>query len=207
MDYATYIQSAEWRIVADRALARAGHKCQVCSSIRQLNVHHNTYERVGCELDTDLCVLCRPCHELFHAPVNGKPTRMPGKGHKQKQPQPKPRGRNKRVNGGKSNKHRKRLAKQESKRLAREMQAYQAKLRAESNARWRADQQRRMKSKTTWVSPYPMPATGQASGNSAESRELRAESTPQISGLPLDEKPVGKPGSGATPSREISPLA
>ncbi len=77
MDYKVYIQSDAWRRIAEEALVRAGRKCQVCSSWKSLNVHHNTYERLGHELPTDLCVLCRKCHELFHALKDGKPTRMP----------------------------------------------------------------------------------------------------------------------------------
>ncbi len=77
MDYQTYIESPEWRERAKDATARAAYKCQVCSSMHKLNVHHNTYDRLGKELPTDLCVLCTRCHELFHQIRNGKPTRMP----------------------------------------------------------------------------------------------------------------------------------
>ncbi len=83
MDYQAYIESPEWRERAKDATARAAYKCQVCSSMRRLNVHHNTYDRLGSELATDLCVLCTRCHELFHKIINGKPTRMPDDQRKQ----------------------------------------------------------------------------------------------------------------------------
>lgn len=66
LDYYEYINSPEWYAKSDAAKARAGYRCQVCNSTRQLNTHHRTYERLGRELDTDLIVLCRDCHDLFH---------------------------------------------------------------------------------------------------------------------------------------------
>lgn len=67
--YADYLQSPHWRDdVRPAALERAGHKCQVCGKENKtLNVHHNTYERLGRELPTDVVVLCQDCHGLFHA--------------------------------------------------------------------------------------------------------------------------------------------
>lgn len=65
-NYADYLMSVRWQCVRLRALIRAGRKCQVCSSRERLEVHHNTYERVGHEADTDLIVLCRAHHKRFH---------------------------------------------------------------------------------------------------------------------------------------------
>ncbi len=71
LTYHEYIQSDEWKYRADRAKKRAGHRCQVCNSTEKpLDTHHRTYERLGCEQDEDLIVLCRNCHTLFHK--NGK---------------------------------------------------------------------------------------------------------------------------------------
>ena len=64
--YATYIQSEEWRARAEDAKARAGYRCRVCNSSRDLNAHHRTYERLGNEDPEDITVLCHSCHELFH---------------------------------------------------------------------------------------------------------------------------------------------
>ena len=62
-----YYRTPEWRAKASRAKIRAGNRCQACGrSGVQLEVHHNTYERLGQELPTDLVVLCRNCHQLYH---------------------------------------------------------------------------------------------------------------------------------------------
>jgi 5-methylcytosine-specific restriction endonuclease McrA len=63
--YFEYLRSEPWKLKAEAAKARAGHRCQVCNSADRLDVHHRTYERLGRELDSDLTVLCRPCHQLF----------------------------------------------------------------------------------------------------------------------------------------------
>jgi hypothetical protein len=51
------------------ALAKAEHRCQGCGKQgdNSLDVHHLTYERMGDELDEDLAVMCRTCHEAEHA--------------------------------------------------------------------------------------------------------------------------------------------
>ena len=46
--------------------AEGGHKCRICADTAALEVHHNTYERLGHERAADLVVLCRACHQLFH---------------------------------------------------------------------------------------------------------------------------------------------
>jgi DNA-binding MarR family transcriptional regulator len=65
-EYALYLRSDHWRETRKAALKRAGHKCQLCTSNRGLQVHHRTYERLGQELPQDLTVLCATCHENFH---------------------------------------------------------------------------------------------------------------------------------------------
>lgn len=64
--YAEYLESTVWQGKRVGALERAGDRCQVCNSDKQLNVHHRTYERVGDEAPEDLTVLCRSCHETHH---------------------------------------------------------------------------------------------------------------------------------------------
>lgn len=66
LPYAEYLQTSHWQTVRAGALERSGHRCQVCNSDRELDVHHRTYERRGCERDTDVIALCRSCHALFH---------------------------------------------------------------------------------------------------------------------------------------------
>lgn len=70
-----YLRTPEWRRTRTAALARAGHRCALDRSHTEgLEVHHNTYERVGAELTSDLVVLCHDCHRLHHR-LNGRPKR------------------------------------------------------------------------------------------------------------------------------------
>lgn len=66
MAYEEYLKTPEWQERRKKALAYAKHRCQVCNSKDNLNVHHRTYERLGEELPSDLTVLCYECHRLFH---------------------------------------------------------------------------------------------------------------------------------------------
>lgn len=65
--YQEYLESDWWQTRRLRALELAGYKCQVSGSREYLEVHHNCYDRLGGELDSDLIVLSRECHRLFHA--------------------------------------------------------------------------------------------------------------------------------------------
>ena len=67
--YAAYIETPGWAAKAQAAKQRAGQKCQLCGAKRkdvQLHAHHNTYQRLGREKNTDLLVLCEPCHSKHH---------------------------------------------------------------------------------------------------------------------------------------------
>jgi hypothetical protein len=66
LPYEDYLQTPWWRARRNRALALAGYRCQRCPAKRNLEVHHRTYERIGAELDDDLEVVCRGCHEGEH---------------------------------------------------------------------------------------------------------------------------------------------
>jgi 5-methylcytosine-specific restriction endonuclease McrA len=66
--YQAYRQSDVWEEKRKAALRRAGYRCESCGSlsvaISYLDVHHLTYDRVGGnEKETDLEVLCYPCHQ------------------------------------------------------------------------------------------------------------------------------------------------
>jgi hypothetical protein len=65
-NYNEYLQTPEWQNIRKEALQRAGYKCQLCSEIRLLHIHHNTYENIGNENPKDLIVLCESCHAKFH---------------------------------------------------------------------------------------------------------------------------------------------
>lgn len=69
VNYYEYIQSYLWKVIAERTKQVRGYRCQLCNIsgyVTTLNVHHNTYERLGHEKDSDLLVLCADCHEIFH---------------------------------------------------------------------------------------------------------------------------------------------
>lgn len=66
LPYADYLQTPWWRARRNRALRAAGYRCQRCTVKRQLEVHHQSYERLGDELDSDLEVVCRGCHVGHH---------------------------------------------------------------------------------------------------------------------------------------------
>ena len=66
MPYWSYLRTKHWDLVRRRALTVAGHRCFYCGVTDHLDVHHLTYRRRGCELDEDLIVLCRTCHDAEH---------------------------------------------------------------------------------------------------------------------------------------------
>lgn len=65
-NYDNYIASRVWKDKAKLAVERAGGRCQLCYSDKKLIIHHRTCERLGCELDSDLTVLCSSCHAVFY---------------------------------------------------------------------------------------------------------------------------------------------
>ena len=65
--YSDHLASEAWLERRDAAKARAGWRCQLCGAEdTALECHHNTYRRLGSELETDLAVLCSDCHAAFH---------------------------------------------------------------------------------------------------------------------------------------------
>jgi 5-methylcytosine-specific restriction endonuclease McrA len=72
VNYQEYIASARWKRRARDTKERVGYRCQLCGKCgtdATLNTHHNNYERLGDELDTDLIVLCKDCHGKYHDKV------------------------------------------------------------------------------------------------------------------------------------------
>lgn len=72
LEYAEYLTTPEWQETRGVALREAGYRCDDCRSRQHLDVHHLTYERLGCERLEDLQVLCRDCHEDRHADLDPK---------------------------------------------------------------------------------------------------------------------------------------
>lgn len=66
LTYSEYLKTDHWQFQRRRALILGDRKCRICGSQDRLETHHNTYERLGHERDSDLVVLCHNCHQLFH---------------------------------------------------------------------------------------------------------------------------------------------
>jgi len=67
MAYQSYINGSRWRNNPARLaeLEASGFRCRTCHASGAdvwLEVHHRTYERLGCELVGDLTALCEDCH-------------------------------------------------------------------------------------------------------------------------------------------------
>jgi len=73
MNYHEYLLSPQWQIKRSAAIEAAGHRCQVCNSPDNLEVHHRTYERLGHEEPGDMTVLCATCHGLHSSRMNKQP--------------------------------------------------------------------------------------------------------------------------------------
>lgn len=55
--YQGYLNSAHWTTIKNIALDISGNKCQLCSSTKDLNVHHNNYDNLGKETTKDVIVI------------------------------------------------------------------------------------------------------------------------------------------------------
>lgn len=85
MPYQHFLATSFWGSVRVTALERAKHRCQLCNSSSQLQVHHRTYKNRGWEDQhpEDLTVLCSDCHKKHHNIVaNPKLADMATKGQK-----------------------------------------------------------------------------------------------------------------------------
>jgi 5-methylcytosine-specific restriction endonuclease McrA len=60
--YINYINSDVWREKKKIFIKKFGNVCQLCKSKGYVELHHKTYDRLGHELDSDLILLCKSCH-------------------------------------------------------------------------------------------------------------------------------------------------
>ena len=69
--YYAELKSTKWWAVRDKVLIRDNHKCTVCGSTKDLQVHHTFYYNnkyvspFDYPLDS-LITVCRDCHLTFH---------------------------------------------------------------------------------------------------------------------------------------------
>ena len=62
-----YLASAIWQRRRQEILDTRGRYCCECGSkYGKLDVHHESYEHVGYELNSELAVLCNKCHQKKH---------------------------------------------------------------------------------------------------------------------------------------------
>lgn len=69
LGYKNYLKTSHWkfkRIEIYRKYDRRCTKCGKAIQLRDANVHHLTYDRVGNEEDSDLTLLCIKCHKEVH---------------------------------------------------------------------------------------------------------------------------------------------
>lgn len=67
-EYQAYLQTEHWKIFRLSILAKRGALCEECRDYsRGVEVHHLTYARRGAELETDVKILCRQCHQRQHS--------------------------------------------------------------------------------------------------------------------------------------------
>lgn len=67
VSYSNYMRSAEWFHKRMMVMALAEGVCEVkwCFNLAQ-DVHHLTYDRLGCERMEDLKAVCRWHHQVLH---------------------------------------------------------------------------------------------------------------------------------------------
>jgi len=63
--YRDYLESPHW-LKFKKAYYAKKRFCVICTTDKQLNLHHVTYHRLGKERQSDVLPLCRPCHVNVH---------------------------------------------------------------------------------------------------------------------------------------------
>ncbi len=73
-DYNVFLKSKYWKYIRKKVLIRDKHKCIVCGSNKDLQVHHTTYKHHFAEHKhyDDLQTLCDKCHYLVHCTMEIK---------------------------------------------------------------------------------------------------------------------------------------
>jgi hypothetical protein len=64
--YDLYLATDKWRGFKNSIISKRGFNCELCSSKKNIQVHHLTYERLGNEMPEDVMILCKKCHEKAH---------------------------------------------------------------------------------------------------------------------------------------------
>ena len=64
--YSEYLKTKHWQKKRKGLACTTSKKCMLCGTKDRVEVHHLTYKRLGNEYYTDLCFLCRDCHQATH---------------------------------------------------------------------------------------------------------------------------------------------
>lgn len=64
--YESYLLSELWQQKKEAAIKWRNNQCELCGSMKFLEVHHTSYEFVGNERLRDLLVVCKFCHRQIH---------------------------------------------------------------------------------------------------------------------------------------------
>ena len=71
VSFEDYYKTEVWMFTRLIMLKFCHSNCSLCGSNQNLQVHHKTYQRIGCESILDLSVLCKTCHTLWHKAKKG----------------------------------------------------------------------------------------------------------------------------------------
>jgi hypothetical protein len=61
-----YINSPEWKWRKEQFYKTHPKVCYCCGSTENVQLHHTTYDHLGCEFDNELEPLCERCHSALH---------------------------------------------------------------------------------------------------------------------------------------------
>jgi len=81
--YEQFLNSELWDDRKTKLFGEYNKACEICSSEKVVQVHHNNYMQIlGEERNKDLTILCRDCHNLFHSKSHVKdPSKHKGNGY------------------------------------------------------------------------------------------------------------------------------
>ena len=66
ISYKSYLNSSHWKEKRKEFKKCYIRACVICGTNENIELHHITYKNIGKERLSDLCFLCRDCHESVH---------------------------------------------------------------------------------------------------------------------------------------------
>ncbi len=61
------LEAKEYRILCNKVLERDQWRCQICGSMRHLQIHHKEFRsHSGSDTEENLITLCDECHRHLH---------------------------------------------------------------------------------------------------------------------------------------------